>query len=187
MPTNVKARGGFVSIKGKYIADLADYYGFEIKVRNKRRENLRITINMTCESMIENDMYQVDAEIIGGGEVSMIRIPFKSFHLTSLGYDREVQRLNDSLQVRSLGFLITSQLQAKKYGTAVYDQMIGDDEEDDDQLEAVRRGKDFEFDLEILEISAITYTEDQGRELEDRKEYLRQRMKQRITNDNNKY
>ena len=177
MPNNLRARGGFISIKGNYQADLADYYGFEIKVKNNRAENLRITVNMTCDSLIENDMFQRDVEILGGGDMSVTRIPFESFHLTSLGYDREIQRSNDSLQVQGIGILITSQLQFKNFDQVEYHQISEDDDKDDVEIEKLRRSKDFEFDLEILEISALTYIANKDRELDDRKEFLRQKMK----------
>ena len=58
-------------------------------------------------------------------QTSLIRLPFTAFSLTSLGYEREVQRLNDSLQVEEVGLLVTSQLQTKMYGAAVYDEILG--------------------------------------------------------------
>ena len=56
MPSDHKARSGFVSIKSKYKADLGDFHSFQVKVRNNRAESVRITINMACESFIENEV-----------------------------------------------------------------------------------------------------------------------------------
>ena len=184
MPNNQKARGGFISLKGKHQANWADYHSIEMKVKNNVSENLRLTFNMTCDSLIQNDMYQQHVEIVGGGDMSKIRIPFGSFQLTHLGYDRVVQRKNDSLQVQALGLLITSQLQNKTFKQGeevVYDEMSDDDVDDniDDEnmITRERRNKDFEFDLEILEMTVLTYEADEERKLEDRKEYLRQKMR----------
>ena len=34
MPSNIKAKGGFVSAMSKYKAPLEDYFSIEVKVRN---------------------------------------------------------------------------------------------------------------------------------------------------------
>ena len=34
MPVDPKARGGFVSLKGAFVANLADHQGIELRVRN---------------------------------------------------------------------------------------------------------------------------------------------------------
>ena len=38
VPSNQKARGGFVSIKAEYIADLMDSHGLEVKIKNNLDE-----------------------------------------------------------------------------------------------------------------------------------------------------
>lgn len=38
LPANPKARGGFISVKSKYKANLMDYHGLEIKIKNNLEE-----------------------------------------------------------------------------------------------------------------------------------------------------
>lgn len=86
-----------------------------------------------------------------------------------------MQRENDSLQVESIGFLLTSQLQLaasndpRSSNTTEY---ITEEEE-----LALRKKTHFDFDLEILSVVALTYEEEEKRINDSRKEYLRQKNK----------
>ena len=131
-------------------------------------------------------MYQVNVEFLAQS-TSMIRIPFSDFALTSFGYEREVQRLSDKLQVESIGFLLTSQSQLRKISE---EEAVGsktnhssseqqeNEEEDDLDDEKVRESMHFDIDLEILSITALSYQEDAVRKLNDRKNHLRHNSQQ---------
>ena len=131
-------------------------------------------------------MYQVNVEFLAQS-TSMIRIPFSDFALTSFGYEREVQRLSDKLQVESIGFLLTSQSQLRKISE---EEAVGsktnhssseqqeNEEEDDLDDEKVRKSMHFDIDLEILSITALSYQEDAVRKLNDRKNHLRHNSQQ---------
>lgn len=171
LPVNTrKARGGFVAIKTKYKANLMDYYGLEMKVKNNLSVPIRITLNMKCESYIENDMYQVDVEILGG-KVSVVSIPFASFCLTSFGYERAVQRSNDYLRVETLGVLISTQLQIRDF--SIQSEYIIEHEDEASQPQK----KDFPFDIVILSLVAVPHGQLESRELEHRKNTLRKNNK----------
>ena len=149
---------------------------------------MRVTINLQCESYIENDLFQKDVEFIAN-TTSIIRIPFADFTLTTFGYEREVQRLSDTLQVESVGLLITSQNQYRQ----IFQQSEGSSDareqpvleeqssnggtatDEEDEL-VQREKKSFSFDIEILSITALSHEEEAARHLEDRKNYLKHAM-----------
>ena len=123
----------------------------------------------------------------------MIRIPFSDFALTSFGYEREVQRLSDKLQVESIGFLLTSQSQLRKiseeavgsttHHSSSEQQQESEEEEDDLDDEIVRKSMHFDIDIEILSITALTYQEDALRKLNDRKNHLRHNSQQQLASE----
>jgi hypothetical protein len=142
--------------------------------------------------VIENDLYQVNVEFLAQ-TTSMIRIPFSDFSLTSFGYEREVQRLSDKLQVESIGFLLTSQSQLRKiseeavgstaHHSSSEQHQENEDEEEDLDDELVRKSMHFDIDLEILSITALSYQEDAVRKLNDRKNYLRHNNQQKLASE----
>jgi len=89
MPLNIKAKGGFVSARTAFTADLQDYHSLELKLKNNINQvvrgsmnicaiytvtninlysllpvqPIRFTFNMKCQSSIADEMYQSDVEV----------------------------------------------------------------------------------------------------------------------------
>jgi hypothetical protein len=98
------AVGGFCAVKGflQRPVDLRDYMGFSMELRSIPAQVF--TFNMTCESLFEDDLYQL--ELLVTEEWTTVHLPFHLFKLTARGTEREFQRRNDSLRLESIGFLM---------------------------------------------------------------------------------
>jgi hypothetical protein len=78
---STKAKGGFCAIKGyckhkgRSYVDLRDYEGIEITMRSSVRQIY--TLNLTCESLFEDDLYQLDIQV--GESWKTFHIPFSYF------------------------------------------------------------------------------------------------------------
>jgi Complex I intermediate-associated protein 30 (CIA30) len=101
---STKAKGGFCAAKGLLMnkLDLRDYEGFELSLRGS--PSMTIALNMTTDSLFEDDLYQVLIPI--KEESTIVQVRFSEFKLTARGSEREYQRNNDSLQLQSIGFLV---------------------------------------------------------------------------------
>jgi hypothetical protein len=97
---------GFCAIKGvaSKIINLRDHEGLELVVSSD--VDIKCTVNMTCQSYFQDDLYQVDIQV-PGGLASQLYIPFHAFRLTARGKERLMQRVNDDLQCEALGILVT--------------------------------------------------------------------------------
>ncbi len=83
------------------------------------------------------------------------------------------------MQVESIGFLLTSQLQLaanKGFDNSNTSEYITEEDEI-----ALRKKTHFEFDLEILSVVALTYEDEEKRINNMRKEYLRRKNKSDIS------
>jgi len=98
---------GYCAIKGYFSTpvDLRDYQGFELEVKSSTCQ--RFIFNTSFESLFDGDLYQVAVDL-PANQWCTLHVPFSVFRLTSGGYDRKEQRQSDSLQLETLGFLISS-------------------------------------------------------------------------------
>ena len=98
------AVGGFCAVKGflQRPVDLRDYMGFSMEVKSISSQVF--TFNMTCESLFDDDLYQLEIPV--NEEWTTVHLPFHLFKLTAKGAEREFQRKNDSLRLESIGFLM---------------------------------------------------------------------------------
>ncbi len=104
-----KVLGGFCAFKGSLrggAVDLRDHEGLELVIRTRKPEQ-SFMLNMSTQTFVDEDIYQVKIELKGSpsNDWKVIHIPFHLFHLTARGVSREQQRANDSLRVESFGFL----------------------------------------------------------------------------------
>lgn len=103
-----KALGGYVAIKmfcTEYI-DMLDYEGIRFQIRSTTDRSL--LLNMKCKSYIEQDLYQLGIDVTAGADWKTVFAPFGNFVLTAHGKVKEQPKENDSLQLESLGFLMTT-------------------------------------------------------------------------------
>jgi len=111
-PLPVAVRG-YCAIKGYFgqSVDLRDYEGLELELWSSI--NQRYILNMSCESLFDGDLYQCAIDL-QADKWSKLHVPFTIMKLTAGGYERNLQRLSDSLQVENLGFLVSqSQFQSQ--------------------------------------------------------------------------
>lgn len=99
------AKGGFCAMKGycSSIQDLRDYQGFEIDVRSENKQ--LFFFNTAYETHFQGDLYQFGLKL-PARRWCRIHLPFSMFKLTAGGMEREYQRVNDSLQLETIGFLL---------------------------------------------------------------------------------
>jgi len=104
-PLPVAVRG-YCAIKGYFgqSVDLRDYEGLELELWSSI--NQRYILNMSCESLFDGDLYQCAIDL-QADKWSKLHVPFTIMKLTAGGYERNLQRLSDSLQVENLGFLVS--------------------------------------------------------------------------------
>lgn len=103
-----KAKGGFVAVKMfcKEYIDMLDYEGLKFQIRSTTDRSL--LLNMKCKSYIQQDLYQLGVDVTAGAEWKTVFAPFNTFVLTAQGKVKEQPKENDSLQLESLGFLMTT-------------------------------------------------------------------------------
>jgi len=86
---------------------LRNYQGFELHIKSVKGSET-LTLNSTYDTFTDGDMYQIDMEMTAGKQC-VFHIPFSLMSLTALeGGAMEYQRMNDSLQLESLGLLLRS-------------------------------------------------------------------------------
>jgi len=100
-----KASGGFCALKIDYpeSIDLLNYEGLEFYIRSTNTQQM--TLNMTCQTFVQDDIFQLDVHLRGNPEWRKIYAPFNLFFLTRRGRALE-HRMNDYLQLQSLGILL---------------------------------------------------------------------------------
>ena len=172
--TNI-VKGGFCAINGRVdpIADLRDYEGLEMVIRCVTRQVF--TINITNTSLFEDDMYQLRIDVAGGPGWRTLHIPFYQFRLTARGQERELQRVNDSLRVETIGFLFTDEHQLQEQEHVAVASSIEalpilqatkegnrHDENREEEEEEVRKKRitNTEFALDIEKINAIAFIDE---------------------------
>lgn len=103
-----KAQGGFVAVKMfcKEYIDMLDYEGLKFQIRSK--SDRAMLLNMKCKSYIQQDLYQLGVDVPAGDDWKTVFAPFNSFVLTAHGKVKEQPKENDSLQLETLGFLMTT-------------------------------------------------------------------------------
>lgn len=108
LPLAVK---GYSAIKGYFdkTVDLRDHEGLEMELFSSKTQ--RYILNASFESLFEGDLYQCAIDL-PAEKWSKIHVPFSILRLTSGGYERNLQRLSDSLQLETLGFLVAPSSQA---------------------------------------------------------------------------
>mmetsp|Transcript_23569 Transcript_23569/g.23764 ORF Transcript_23569/g.23764 Transcript_23569/m.23764 type:complete len:263 (+) Transcript_23569:139-927(+) len=87
------------------VLDLRDMEGLELIVRSATNRNY--VFNMSCVSFFEGDIYQIGLEL-PANKWCTVRFPFDTLRLTAMGRQRDVQRVNDNLEVEGIGFLVDS-------------------------------------------------------------------------------
>lgn len=100
-----KASGGFCALKIDYpeSIDLLNFEGLEFYIRSTTTQQM--TLNMTCHTFVQDDIFQLDVQLRGSPEWRKIYAPFNLFFLTRRGRVLD-HRMNDSLQLQSLGILL---------------------------------------------------------------------------------
>eukprot|EP01036_Dinobryon_divergens_P024142 gene24142-32559_t len=100
-----KASGGFCALKVDFPAtiDLLNFEGLEFYIRSTSTQQM--TLNMTCHTFVQDDIFQLDVQLRGSPEWRKIYAPFNLFFLTRRGRVLE-HRENDYLQLQSLGILL---------------------------------------------------------------------------------
>lgn len=97
--------GSFCALKAEYISNAIDLVGYEgLEVVLESSVSRSFSMNLTCMSVFEDDVYQFPFEL-EAGKKSILHIPFSYFKVTAGGRQREFQREADSLQLESIGFL----------------------------------------------------------------------------------
>mmetsp|Transcript_11710 Transcript_11710/g.11343 ORF Transcript_11710/g.11343 Transcript_11710/m.11343 type:complete len:194 (-) Transcript_11710:1085-1666(-) len=84
--------------------NLRDLEGFELEL--KCNTPFYVTMNMTNSSLLQGDLFQY--EFLVQDFWQTYQIGFDQFRLTHNGKEKLHQRLNDSLQLESIGFLMTT-------------------------------------------------------------------------------
>ena len=117
-----KASGGYCALKFNYpkLIDLRDYVAFELTLRSKNP--IFMTVNMTCETYVLGDIFQIQIDLKGSSEWRKIYLPFSFFFLTRRGIEYDENRLNDNLMVESLGML----LRENRIGEKLYEKLLFD-------------------------------------------------------------
>ena len=104
-----QAIGGYaaVTMDTKKPIDLRDFTGFNFEIRSKT--DLTITFNMKCDSLVENDLYQLPFHLKASDDWNSLYAPFRDFILTAGGKEKVELKKNDSLQLTQIGFLLTTE------------------------------------------------------------------------------
>lgn len=99
-------KAGFCALKVdiKHTLDLRDFEGLALEIRSEK--NQMLIFNMSCDSYIEGEVFQLTLHLDGHSKWKTIHLPFEMFQLTIGGNMKEQDAVNDSLQLKSFGILV---------------------------------------------------------------------------------
>lgn len=107
--TKSKAKAGYVALKlvcSKPV-DVMDNEGFLVEMRVK--DDVQLTMNMHCVRTFLLSQHQQHFKLSGGSVWHKFFIPFEKFIAVQNGNEKDYNQVNDSLQLSSIGFLMTSE------------------------------------------------------------------------------
>ena len=107
--TKSKAKGGYVAVKliCREPVDVMDNEGFLVEMRVK--EDVQLTMNMHCVRSYLMNQHQQNFKLTGGSSWRKFFVPFDKFIAVQNGNEKDYGQANDSLQLSSVGFLMTSE------------------------------------------------------------------------------
>jgi len=107
--TKSKAKAGYVAVKlvCREPVDVMDNEGFLVEMRVK--DDVQLTMNMHCVRSYLMNQHQQNFKLTGGSGWRKFFVPFEKFTAVHNGNEKDYGQANDSLQLSSVGFLMTSE------------------------------------------------------------------------------